>query len=271
MKYKIKFIICYFGQWPVWFDGFLLSCKYNKDIDWLLFTDCAIPKNHPSNVEFVKYSTKDFNQLASSKLNLDINVSWARKLCDFKVTYGCIFEDYLKGYDFWGMCDIDIIFGDIKNFVTNEWLNYYDVITTRIGKVAGHFTLFKNNSEVNNLFREERNYKNILEIEQKYCRLDEQKMSEILQENIDKYKVKWNEFLLNFPSKYCIDKKNHAPGDLKHDEGPWYWDKGKIFINKKEILYLHFMNWKNTIQNINFNYEDEVESFYIHYKGLCKV
>ena len=43
-------------------------------------------------------------------------------LCDFKVAYGEIFQEYLEPYDFWGFCDCDLIYGDIRHFLTEELL-----------------------------------------------------------------------------------------------------------------------------------------------------
>jgi hypothetical protein len=263
---KIKFIVCYFGKWPVWFDGFLLSCERNKDIDWLFFTNCKLPDKYPSNVEFVKYSFKSFNKLASSKLNLDINISSSRKFCDLKITYGCIFQDYLTGYDFWGICDIDVIFGDIKNFVTSDMLDGYDIITSRKEAIAGHFSLFKNNYNINNIFRKIDHHKDIIQGKE-YGWLDEQGLTMFLKQHKDTYKISWNKWLLNFPDK-VIDACDPQPGRLTPKCGPWYWDKGKLFINNEEVMYLHFMNWKPSIKNINFNYGDGIDSFYISSTNL---
>ena len=60
--------------------------------------------------------------------------------------YGIIFADYLKDYDFWGFCDIDLILGDLSEFITNERLEKYD----RIG-IRGHLTLIRNIPEINSL------------------------------------------------------------------------------------------------------------------------
>ena len=264
---KIKFIVCYFGEWPVWFDGFLLSCKYNEDIDWLFFTDCKIPNNYPPNVEFVKYSIKEFNELASSKLDLDINVPYAYKFCDFKVTYGCVFQDYLDGYDFWGFCDIDIIFGDIKKFIEDK-LNTNDIFSTRKQMIAGHFTLFRNTEKVNNLFKlcERGAYKRLLS-DDEYKFFDEVRLTKLLKKRRIKHKVNWNTWLINFPPEVSA-KRKHGPSWIYPNDGPWHWNKGKLFIDSAEVMYLHFMCWKDSIKNINFNYEDDVGSFYISHVGL---
>ena len=83
---KIKFIIVYFGEWPIWFDAFLLSCKYNQDVDWLFFTDCKIPNNYPSNVKFVKCSISFVSDLASKKLKFKVKITNRCKYDDRNLT-----------------------------------------------------------------------------------------------------------------------------------------------------------------------------------------
>lgn len=53
------------------------------------------------------------------------------KLCDFKPTYGLIFSEYIAKYDFWGMGDIDVIYGNIRDFITEDVLNNNDIITVK--------------------------------------------------------------------------------------------------------------------------------------------
>ena len=69
-------------------------------------------------------------------------------MCDYKVAYGEMFQEYIKDYDFWGHCDADLIFGDIRKFVTDDLLNKYD----RLG-VDGFFSLFRNTIEINAIYR----------------------------------------------------------------------------------------------------------------------
>jgi len=263
---KIKFIACYFGKWPVWFDGFLLSCKHNEDIDWLFFTDCKIPKNYPSNVKFVKCSMNYLSELATKKLKFKVEIAKPYKFCDLKSAYGLVFEDYLISYDYWGHCDIDVVFGDINKFISNYVYEDYDIITSRKTNIAGHFTLFKNNAIINNIFLNLPNYE--FEISQdKYSQLDEKHMGRYLKENKDRYKIYWDTWMLNFPPE-VQEKRKKGPGFLSADDGPWYWNKGELFIDSEEVMYLHFMTWKNSIKNMNFAYEDDVDSFYISSTSL---
>lgn len=148
MKYKICILICYFGKLPSTFNIWRKSCNNNSDIDFLLFTDQAIEKKE-DNLQIYNCSLADIKELAKSKLELEeIELSSAYKLCDYKAMYGVIFSDYLKGYDFWGICDMDMIFGKISDFLSNEILEKYDKIYQ-----LGHLTLYRNAEEVNNRFK----------------------------------------------------------------------------------------------------------------------
>ena len=49
-------ILPYFGKFNNYFPLFLRSCAYNKDFDWLIFTDDKTKYDYPENV-FVNYVT----------------------------------------------------------------------------------------------------------------------------------------------------------------------------------------------------------------------
>lgn len=106
------------GEFPWYFPYFLHSCKFNPNINFVILTDNkSIPQNTPSNVRFLNYSLERFKADASKALGFNVAVNRGYKFCDFKPTYGYIFSDLIAGYDFWGHCDIDIIFGDIRAFM----------------------------------------------------------------------------------------------------------------------------------------------------------
>jgi hypothetical protein len=105
-----------------------------------------------ANIKFIKFCLEDFNSLASVKLNLAINVTDPYKICDLRPAFGVIFEDFLKPYTFWGHTDIDVIFGNIRHFITNQLLENHDILTARKEYLTGHFTLYKNTKEINKLY-----------------------------------------------------------------------------------------------------------------------
>lgn len=146
-KYCIGLVGVYFGKLPSYIQNFLISCSYNKDIDFLIFTDdeidCAF-----DNVKIINIDFKTLKKRIQDKLQMDVSLYFPYKLCDFKPAYGVIFDDYLKKYDFWGHIDLDMIFGDIRHFITDDLLEKYDKLLR-----WGHLSLYRNTKECNERFK----------------------------------------------------------------------------------------------------------------------
>lgn len=118
--YKIIYINLYFGSLPNNFQLYLKSCKYNSTVDWLIFTDDNTEYDYPENVK-VKYTSFDkISKLIARNFDYDIVLDRPYKLCAYRPAYGQIFKDYIKEYDFWGYCDFDMLWGDIRKFYTDE-------------------------------------------------------------------------------------------------------------------------------------------------------
>lgn len=145
---KLVFIIPYIGKLPKSFQLFLNSCGHNSTIDFLLFIDDRTEFIYPLNVK-VHYTNFDtLRQMVQRLYDFPISLPRPYKFCDYRPAYGEIFSDWLNGYDFWGHCDLDLIWGDIRHFVTKEVLDSYDRIYTR-----GHCCLYRNTPAVNAWYR----------------------------------------------------------------------------------------------------------------------
>lgn len=102
---------------------------------------------------------------------MEIKLTNPYKLCDFKPAYGYIFEEEISKYDFWGFCDIDLIFGNLSHFINDELLNKFDKLFFH-----GHFCIFRNCKKMNTLFLEK--YENVINYEYAFktkfpCHFDE--------------------------------------------------------------------------------------------------
>lgn len=107
---RIALIIPYFGTLPNYFSLWLKTASYNRNFDFLLFTDCNLAKyTVPYNVKCFQMTFDEVKQRVSIILNFKFVLHNPYKLCDYKPLYGLIFSDYLKEYEFWGHCDPDII------------------------------------------------------------------------------------------------------------------------------------------------------------------
>ena len=147
---NIRIFIPYFGRFPSYFPFFLKSCGYNPEIEFLIFTDQELAGELPQNVKIHNMSFEAFKKMAQSKLALDehnLKVLTPYKLCDYKPAYGALFSDYLRDADFWGFCDVDLIFGRIFDVLSMEIMQDCDRVLNQ-----GHLTLYRNTPEINHLF-----------------------------------------------------------------------------------------------------------------------
>lgn len=145
---KIAIVNCYFGAFPNYFQLWLNSCKFNSDFDFIMFTDESV-ENYiiPENVHVIKNSWDELKTIIQSKFEFEVQIESPYKLTDFKAAYGYIFSKYLEKYDYWGYCDVDLIFGDLSKFVMPKLYQGYEKIYQ-----LGHLTLLKNNKKLTELF-----------------------------------------------------------------------------------------------------------------------
>ncbi|MFN8337164.1 MAG: DUF6625 family protein [Cyclobacteriaceae bacterium] len=164
---SIGMLYCYFGKLPWYFDLFVHSCKYNSTVNFLVYTDQSYAEQLPSNVIVKKLTAEQFKQQAAVKLGFDINLDYSYKLCDLKPAYGLIFEDDIARYDYWGLGDIDIIFGNLRNFLND--LSSVDVFCVRFEYVTGYFSLFRNIKTITRLFEKSSDYRKVFQSPEHYC------------------------------------------------------------------------------------------------------
>lgn len=147
VRYKIGLVLPYFGRLPNYFKFFLKSCETNPTIDFLLFTDQEIVDSF-KNVHVIEMSFEDFKDELQQAFPFPLtHLRTPYNLCDFKPAYGYALKKYLSEYDYWGHCDCDLIWGDLRAFITDEILDKYDRIFTR-----GHLTIYRNNTAANTMF-----------------------------------------------------------------------------------------------------------------------
>lgn len=145
---NVCFICVYFGEIPKFFKTFLDSCTWNTDFDWLIIHDKPLIYDKPQNVHDIIMNLEELQRLIENKTGIKIPQVKPYKICDFRPAFGVIFEEYLQDYEFWGICDTDLILGKLSNFITKEMLDSYDKIFT-----MGHMSLVRNNSTCNELFK----------------------------------------------------------------------------------------------------------------------
>jgi len=246
-KHKIIILICYYGGFPWYFSYFLHSCRFNPFIDFLIFSDIKHSFPLPFNVTFVNKSIEAIKTLAKQKIGLEVNLEFPYKLCDYKPAYGLIFEDYTKGYDFWGQSDIDIIYGNIRHFMTARMLSKYDFISVRHDYTSGCFALYRNNALMNTIFKRSKDYKTVFLNSRHYC--------------FDECNFSWDELTEGksiFETKTEIESFTHViKAAAKNNEiqahfdfilieglvGKIKFDNGKIIYHNKYEGVLYHLYW----------------------------
>lgn len=249
MKYKtINIIIPYFGEFPNYYQFFLNSCGYNYTINWTIITDNTLDYKYPPNVKRVSMTFEELLRLFRSKFDFNLAINSFHKLCEFKPAYGYIFDNLIEGYDYWGYGDLDLIYGDMRSFLTDDILSYDKVFT------LGHLSLVRNNEVINKLFMKDifgkKLYKEAFSNIQNY-NFDEEFMGKLNINTIFReygYSV-WNQ---SFAAD-IYTKSNHFLIDIgdgmteKRKKAFFVWNNGKIVrfikdninIVEKEYLYIH--------------------------------
>ena len=144
---KIAVILCYFGKLPENFSLFAESCRRNATVDFLLFTDDT-PTHLPENMHLHPTTFAALQRRVAGCFDFAITLHTPYKLCDYKPAYGEIFAPELEGYDFWGYGDMDLVFGDLRAYFTEDKLRKYDKFYA-----FGHLSLYRNTPENNAVYR----------------------------------------------------------------------------------------------------------------------
>jgi hypothetical protein len=148
-RYKLAVLWFWFGQFPAHVELLFRSVAANYDIDVLLFTDNSESSICPPPNICVYNTTLDALQgrirralLSTARLTLPY------KICDYRPAFGEIFAKELEPYDFWGWGDLDVIWGNLSEFMPAHALE-------RCVKIFqfGALSFVRNSAEMNGLFR----------------------------------------------------------------------------------------------------------------------
>lgn len=237
----------YFGQLPDCFDAYLRSCESNSSIQWIILTDDAEPRDLPPNVRLVPTTLAELQHGFSRRLGFEVCLSRAYLLCDFRPAFGLLFEEFFAGYDFWGHCDVDMIFGDLRHFLRSEILACHDRILQR-----GHLSLFRNSEEMNCCFMQSApgamDYRDVLR-DERYLGFDEWRGLYRIMRYLGR--PQYHEEIvadIRSPTRWRIPRfeMTELPN---YPRQVFYWYRGKVFqaylnnelgIVDREVAYLHF-------------------------------
>lgn len=266
-KYKIGIYAFYFGSWPEWIDFYFYTLARNPSIDFHFFTDCKRKINHAKNIYFHAFSFEDYIEHVRNKVDINIQVPNGIKLCDIRPCIGYIHKDIFQDYDFYGWTDLDILFGDIRAFVTDEILDNCTIFSSHKVRVSGHFSLMKNTMENRMMYKKIYKWKEAL-LNPNFVGIDEHgitnavtmtffdKLNEKMNWNINNFLTRW---LKKMKTKklYMVEQYSTPFTSIPWFDGTvnseqpdvWYYRDGVITNNRdgdRNFMYLHFMNFKSS-------------------------
>ncbi|WP_148677808.1 DUF6625 family protein [Klebsiella sp. RIT-PI-d] len=249
---RIALILPYMGSFPNYFSLWAMSAKKNDFIDFYVITDQVKNRCNDENIYYIPMAFNELKFNIQKIFDFPIALDEAYKICDYRPVFGKVFADILASYEFWGHCDPDVIWGKLKNFITEEILNDYDKIYS-----CGHLTIYRNNEFINNLYAKSicfnmLNYRDAFQTNYP-CHFDE---SEGMTYICKKTNVKTYEKI-----DYAdINYRNYAFARAVSDESKFFiykWINGELFecsysdeqknIQDKRCAYIHLQKRKMNI------------------------
>lgn len=234
----------------------------------MIYTDIDVAGPVPANVEIKPTQLHEFNLRCSDTLGTRIEVqpTFLPKLSDLKPAYGLIFADDLRPFDFWAYSELDIIWGDIRHFMTDSLLAEHDLVSARHYELAGHFTLFRNTERMNRAFEIIPEAVRAM-AHPRHFRLDEREFTNqllVLAEDPSPSscpRIYW-EPDLTISAQYQRALPDGPGGNL-------WWCRGRTYDAEcNELMYLHFHKLKNHMNTMNFGFEDAPATFMINRTGV---
>jgi hypothetical protein len=123
----------FFGNLPEWWEKY----ETPKGYDFILDTD----------LEKFKIRVKE-------KLGIEYPGAYGNpKIWDYRPALGVLYEEEIRGFDFWGHTDPDCVYGDVGKWFTDEQLSELDIWSNHHSYVNGCWSLYRNTPAVNRLFQ----------------------------------------------------------------------------------------------------------------------
>lgn len=258
------FVIPYLGDWPLWMPHFLRSCAANPGAVFHLMGNRPLPRPLPANLRADIVTAEEIENRARSRLGVSFSISDPHKLCDLRPFYSALFSEIVAPYEFWGYCDLDVVFGDLSRVLKGSFLDEVDVFSAwDARKLVGHFTLLRNSQRVAAVAYEIKDWRRRLAEVPGTTFMDEGGLTEALRTHPE---IRWRP-TRDVAREYA---SGHAAvgATLLHDGRVFefdgrapvacVWDGQRTFVRDPargdiEVLYIHFMGLKRPYQWLRYD------------------
>jgi hypothetical protein len=255
---RILFLVPFFGRWPSWMSFYLQSCRSNATIDWLFFSDCGLPDRCPDNVRIESISFDAYCRRVADRLGISFRPKSPYKLCDLKPALGYVHEDFLDGYDYWAFGDIDVIYGNLRQYFDESRLSGKALLSTHERRISGHLCLVENTQRMRELFMHVPGWQESL-ADPAHRGFDEGAYSRLFIRHKNWPKSLRRLADMTNPLRRCseFDEAFSTPhGRIPWVDGTfrfpsrWYWRDGELsndLDGSRHFPYLHFIHWKGDV------------------------
>lgn len=257
MGNRIRLINCYFGTLPNYFPLWVRSCAANSRVDFLLVTDAEIPCPLPPNVSVERVGWEELLRRFQDAFPFRLAIESPYKLTDLKPAYGYLFEPELRGYDYWGYCDVDLIFGDLMKFLEGPLSEGYEKIYR-----LGHLTLYRNTERMRELFRQRGGMFSYREVFSRpaFYSFDEHAGQMLIakRQGVRSYERE------DMADISCRIRRMTASRQENYPQQVFYYENGAVYrayvkdgaVRTEEFVYIH-------IQKRRYRFDGDFERFYI--------
>ena len=252
-RHSIGIIMTWFGPLPDYFPVWLKGAESNSTIDFLCFTDHAFESSSPNIHLHLTTMEKEIARI-SEATGEEINIKNSYKFCDLRPFFGLGYQEYLRNYEFWGYCDIDMVFGNLREFITDDKLDKYDRFYE-----FGYLSLFRNNETMNHLYdlpggiyTRDAIFRSPVKVN---CEehFGTYRICEI--NHIKWYREKdFADFFVHYSSYLLNQRSNHELQTFYWEDGHVflaYWELGKV--KTEEVAFLHWQKRKPILSDKFFS------------------
>ena len=177
-----------------------------------------------------------FKSLVFKKLGVRVSpAAGSRKICEFDPALGLIYSNILEGFDFWGHYNLDCVYGRIERYVTDELLAATDIFAAEPYSICGPFTIYRNCSSVNDLFRLVYNWQDVFQ-DPEFHGFDEGAFADVVRQAAANGKIR-------FTCPVTLNGWHAHDKQVGHTEEPQITlrnDGTLSEFNTREIILFHF-------------------------------
>ncbi len=236
MPKPVKLLSAWFGPRPSWYGKFVAQMSRSAVADW----ECVPDEGPPAGrTKQVRNQVTAFNALAEMRLGTpcrkftDPRVRGSvEAMCDYRPTYGELFADLYRGYEWWGWCDLDVRFGRFDELLPPLLADDADVVSFKPKYLSGCLTVLRNVPRVTGAFRRSRMWRDVVADPRYHC-WDESGNALSGESFLDVLRGAGLQVRLE-PDLY---------GYVPHELGiPCHGDGDRVFQDGREVMFCHFMD-----------------------------